>query len=47
MNSHYCKVGTVRPNSNKDSNSTKLKSNTIEKKAVKVIHLGKLSKKIA
>ena len=47
MSTHFCKVGTVRPNLNIDSNSTELKSDTIEKKAVKVIHLGKLSKKTA
>jgi len=47
MNSHYCKVGTVRPNLNEGSNSTKLKPNSIQEKAVKVIPLGKLSKKIA
>ena len=47
MNTHFCKVGTVRPNLNEGSNSTKLKSDLVDQKAVKVIQLGKLSKKIA
>ena len=47
MSTHFCKVGTVRPNLNKELNSTRLNSNRIEQKAVKVIHLGKLSKKTA
>lgn len=47
MSTHFCKVGTVRPNLNEGSNSTKLKSNSVDQKAVKVIQLGKLSKKIA
>ena len=47
MNTHFCKVGTVRPNLNKTLNSTELKPNSVEQKAVKVIKLGKLSKKIA
>ena len=47
MSTHFCKVGTVRPNLNEGLNSTKLKPNSIEEKAVKVIQLGKLSKKIS
>lgn len=47
MNSHYCKVGTVRPNLNKNLNSTELGRNSIEEKTTKVIALGKLSKKTA
>lgn len=47
MNTHFCKVGTIRPNLNKDLNSTELENNSIEQKIIKTIPSGKLSKKTA
>ncbi len=47
MNTHFCKVGTIRPNLNKGLNSPELENNSIEQKTVKTISLGKLSKKTA
>jgi len=46
MNSHYCRVGTIKPTEKKNLILNESKNNSI-KKAVKVIPLGKLSKKIA
>ena len=46
MKTHFCKVGTVRPNLNKVLNSKELEHDSVEEKIVKTIPLGKLSKKI-
>lgn len=45
MSTHFCKVGTVRPNLDNNFNSTKLEHNSVEQKTLKIINLGKLSKK--
>ena len=47
MNTHYCKVGTVRPNLNKVSNLAELEHDSIEQETIKTLPLGKLSKKTA
>ena len=44
MNTHYCKVGTVRPNLNKVENSMENENNSIETKTNKTSPFVKLSK---
>lgn len=45
MNTHFCKVGNIRPTLNKDLNSMELKNISVDQKTIKTISLGKLSKK--
>lgn len=47
MSTHFCKVGTVRPNLNKGLNSKEIELNSVEQKSNTILPLGKLSKKTA
>lgn len=44
MNTHYCKVGTVRPNLNKTLDSEELKNTSNEQKTKTKSSFNKLSK---
>ena len=44
MNTHYCKVGTIRPNLNKNLNSTEKEKSSIALNTKKTIRIDKLSK---
>ncbi len=45
MSTHFCKVGTVRPNLNTILNSTEKKKNAVEQKIVKIVPRSKSTKK--
>lgn len=44
MNTHYCKVGTVRPKMNTILNSTELENKSVKQETEKAINSDKLSK---
>jgi hypothetical protein len=43
MNTHYCKVGTIRPNLNKTLNPAELKNKSVEKNSKKKVPFSKES----
>lgn len=44
MNTHYCKVGTVRPNMDKVEDSQEIESNSIKQKSEKMPPVDESSK---